>query len=361
MYDAVALGDNSVKLYSIGYCDIGILKNVMIVPKMTCNLISGSCLDVLGYALLLKDQRCQIIKDNIVIVSGPLTRGLYHTDLGHFLPRINNIACTTSSKGSQSSNRATGVFKKQSTIATAADIELMHKRMGHADVTSILEGLKTGTVTGYEVTAKRVKSKWVLNNGLCKHCMLGKSKLPAFPRASTAKGKDRGDYLVTDIMGPFAVETLQGETYALTNTDWYSRYSWTYLLKRKSDALTCLKHLLEVVFPAAQVLLRHYHTDNAGELSGRETIDYLERTVHATHSTSEPYTPQRNAIAERNFRTLGEMTATMLHESGLPRTMWGYAFEAATYIRNRIPSVRVDGLLKSPYELWTNKVPCICH
>jgi hypothetical protein len=53
--------------------------------------------------------------------------------------------------------------------------------------------------------------------------MLGKSKLPAFPRASTAKGKDRDDYLVTDIMGPFAVETLQGETYALTYTDWYSR------------------------------------------------------------------------------------------------------------------------------------------
>jgi hypothetical protein len=58
------------------------------------------------------------------------------------------------------------------TIAIAADIELMHKRMGHADVTSILEGLKTGTVTGYEVTAKRVKNKWVLNNGLCKDCIL---------------------------------------------------------------------------------------------------------------------------------------------------------------------------------------------
>ncbi len=29
----------------------------------------------------------------------------------------------------------------------------MHKRMGHANVTSILEGLKTVTVTDYEVTA----------------------------------------------------------------------------------------------------------------------------------------------------------------------------------------------------------------
>ncbi len=91
---------------------------------------------------------------------------------------------------------------------------------------------------------------------------------------------------------------------------------------------------MEVVFPAAEVKLHHYHTDNASELSGRETVDYRERTIHATHSTSEAYTPQRNAVAERKFRTIGEMTATMLHESGPPRTMWGYAFLAATYIRN---------------------------
>ncbi len=52
-------------------------------------------------------------------------------------------------------------------------------------------------------------------------------------------------------MGPFSTETLLGEKYALTYMDWYLRYSWTYLLRLKSDALPQLKHLLEVVFPAA--------------------------------------------------------------------------------------------------------------
>jgi hypothetical protein len=69
---------------------------------------------------------------------------------------------------------------------------------------------------------------------------------------------------------------------------------------------------MEVVFPAAEVKLHHYHTNNAGELSGHETVNYLERTIRATHSTSEAYTPQHNAVAEQKFRTIGEMTATML-------------------------------------------------
>jgi hypothetical protein len=108
-------------------------------------------------------------------------------------------------------------------------------------------------------------------------------------------------------MVPFATETLLEEKCALIYTDWLSRYPWTYLLRFKSDALPKLKHLLEVVFPTAGFVLKHYHTDNAGELSGKETVEYLERTIHATHSTSEPYTPQRNAVAQMKFRTIEEM------------------------------------------------------
>ncbi len=55
--------------------------------------------------------------------------------------------------------------------------------------------------------------------------MLGKSKLPSFSRSHASKGESPGDYVVTDIMGPFATEKFDGEKYALTYTDWYSKYS----------------------------------------------------------------------------------------------------------------------------------------
>ena len=115
------------------------------------------------------------------------------------------------------------------------------------------------------------------------------------------------------------------------------------------------------MFKPARVELRHYHSDGAGELMGAETKNYLERTVHATVSTSEPYTPQRNSIAERKFRTLGELAKAMLFDSSLPKHFWGYAYLTATYIRNRVPTTTCDGVTKTPHELWTGQVPNIRH
>ena len=191
--------------------------------------------------------------------------------------------------------------------------------------------------------------------------MTAKSYLPSFPNASTIKGSTPGEYLVCDIQGPFSVQSMGGERYVLTYTDYYTRHSWTYLLTQKSEALGHLKHLIEVIFAAARVELRHYHSDGAGELTGQETRQYLERTVRATVSTSEVYTPQRNSIAERKFRTLGEMTAATLHDSSLPRNFWGYAYLNATYLRNRIPITTRTGVTKTPHELWTGQVPNIRH
>jgi hypothetical protein len=191
--------------------------------------------------------------------------------------------------------------------------------------------------------------------------MYSKHHLPSFPNASTIKGSAPGKYVVCDIQGPYSIESMGGERYVLTYTDYYTRYSWTYLLHQKSEAFKHLKHLVEVVFKAARVELRHYHSDGAGELTSKETTDYLQRTVGATISTSEAYTPQRNAIAERKFRTLGEMAKAMLYDSSLPKNFWGYAYLNATYLRNRIPITTCDGITKTPYELWTGQTPNIRH
>ena len=50
-------------------------------------------------------------------------------------------------------------------------------------------------------------------------------------------------------------------------------------------------------------------------------------------------TPELNAISERKFRTLGEMTLAMLVESGLPKSFcWWDAYVAACEITRMMPT-----------------------
>ena len=349
----VALGDHGITLKALGTCSVGILRNALIVPKMSLNLVSGAELEKAGYFLLVKNSECTIYHlRGEKIFTAKLLNGLYCFLMKDFLECCSN-------RTSKVESTMVAKVKKPSVISSKLDIELLHKRLGHASIEDIMGGLKNGTISGYTIDTKRENGKYQLQNGVCTTCMKAKSHKPPFYMSITPKATNPGEYIVCDIQGPYSIDTIDGHRYVLTYTDWFTRYSWTYLLTKKSDALTKLKHLVEVIFAAKRISLRHYHSDQAGELQGSDTLHYLEYVVHATHSESEAYTPARNGIAERKFRTLAEMTAAMLFDSGLPKTFWGYAYLAATHVRNRIPTViRHDSHIpKSPYELWHNQVP----
>ena len=55
---------------------------------------------------------------------------------------------------------------------------------------------------------------------------------------------------------------------------------------------------------------------------------------------------------------LEDMVRSMISHSSLPESLWGEALKTAIYILNRVPSKAVN---KTPYELWTRKIPSIKH
>jgi hypothetical protein len=66
-------------------------------------------------------------------------------------------------------------------------------------------------------------------------------------------------------------------------------------------------------------------------------------------------TPESNGVAERLNRTLIEKTRAMLLESGLPKTLWGYAILHANYLRNRMHTRALPD--KTPYEMIHHEKP----
>src|SRR6185312_7382327 len=51
-----------------------------------------------------------------------------------------------------------------------------------------------------------------------------------------------------------------------------------------------------------------------------------------------------------------DMVRSMMSQSDLPLSFWGYALETAAFTLNRVPSKSVD---KTTYEIWTGKTPSL--
>ena len=54
-----------------------------------------------------------------------------------------------------------------------------------------------------------------------------------------------------------------------------------------------------------------------------------------------PGTPQRNGISERHNQTLLDMVRSMMSQSDLPLSFWGYTLETTAFTLNRVPSKSV--------------------
>ena len=81
-----------------------------------------------------------------------------------------------------------------------------------------------------------------------------------------------------------------------------------------------------------------------------------ENDIVAQYST--PGEPQQNGVAKRRNRTLMDMVHSMISYSTLPFSLWLEALKIAIHILNRVPSKSVP---KTPYELWTGRVPSLNH
>ena len=101
--------------------------------------------------------------------------------------------------------------------------------------------------------------------------------------------------------------------------------------------------------------LIHVRSDHGGEFTG-DFEDLCEKEGF-NHNFSVARTPQQNGVVERKNITLQEMARTMLLESGLPKQFWVEAVNCACWIINR--SYHKPKLLKTPYELFTNKLPTL--
>ena len=122
-----------------------------------------------------------------------------------------------------------------------------------------------------------------------------------------------------DINGPMPKTCIRGSWYVLIFIDDFSRFTWVFFLKKKSEVLerfTEFKASVENVFGRK---IKSLGYDNGGEYIKSELLQICaNRGIQIQYSI--PYTPQQNGVAERKNRALKKMTTYMMESKGLDAT-----------------------------------------
>ena len=303
------------------------ISNVYYVPEMKSNILSLGQLLEKGYDIRLKDNNLSIRDtSNKLIAKVPMSRNRMF---------VLNIQ-------SDMAKCLKTCYKDASWI--------WHLRYGH---------LNFG---GLELLSKKamVKGLPTINHPeqVCEGCLVGKQFKKSFPKESSSRARRPLELIHTDVCGPIKPGSLGNSNYFLLFIDDFSRKTWVYFLKQKSEVFENFKKFKALVEKETGLEIKAMRSDRGGEFTSTEFQKYCE-----DHGIRRPLTvprsPQQNGVAERKNRTILDAARSMLKSKKLPKEFWAEAVACAVYLANRSPTRSVWG--KTPQEAWSGRKPGIAH
>ncbi|KAK1553434.1 hypothetical protein Q3G72_034975 [Acer saccharum] len=328
----VTFGDGS-KRNVIGKGTISVpglpsLSNALFVDGLKANLISISHLSDEGYSVLFSKDYCSILKPD----GQTLLKGMRSSD---------NCYCLEARIVSNH-------------VSMDEQIELWHERLGHMNFRDLRTLGKFNCVRGLPKLRKKA-------NGICGPCQQGKQTKSMHKKGKYLTTKEPLELLHMDLMGPMQTESLGGKRYIFVCVDDFSRFTWTYFLREKSETFDKFKMLctkLQNEMNSNIRSIKRIRSDHGREFENA-TFETFCDGLGISHEFSAPRTPQQNGVVERKNRVLQEMARVMLLSNNVPRNLWAEAINTACYIGNRV--FLRPGTRNTSYELWKGKRPNVSY
>ena len=199
--------------------------------------------------------------------------------------------------------------------------ELWHWRMAHMHhgalrvLREITIGVPQFSTDHYEV---------------CRGCALGKyTKLP-FP-ARDCRSTGKLDLIHSDVSGRMSHVSLGGYEYYVLFIDDYSRMTWIYFLKTKSEVFKRFREFKALVEKQTGRKIQALRSENGGEYTDGGFAEFCTHEGIRREFTV-PYNPQLNGVSERKNKTIIDAAKAMIHDQGLPLFLWAEACSTAVYL-----------------------------
>ena len=181
-----------------------------------------------------------------------------------------------------------------------------------------------------------------------------KQKRLSFP-ISTHVSHCLFDLVHFDLWGPFSVPTIEGYKYFLTIVDDYSRCTWVYLLKSKSETQALIEQFSNMIETQFGAKIKCLRSDNGTKFFMKDFF----KSKGILHQLTCVETPQQNVIVERKHQHILNVARALRFHSSLPLKMWGDFILTAVYLINRLPSKHLQN--KTPFEMLFNSPPTYGH
>jgi hypothetical protein len=295
------------------------LRNILHVPSTKKNLVSVHRLASDNNVYFEFHPDFFLIKDldtRSTLLSGPCRRGMY--------PLPSTPA---------SSKQACGVNK--------VPLDRWHHRLGHPSFHIVERVLRD----------HKLPCSFDLNkDDVCDACQKAKSHQLPYP-ISTSVSSHPLELIFSDVWGS-APESVGRSKYYVSFIDDYSKFTWVYLLKYKSEVFQKFQdfqNLVERVFDRKIIAVQ---TDWGGEY---EKLNPFFTKIGISHLVSCPHAHQQNGSAERKHRHIVEVGLSLLDHAHMPLKFWDEAFLAATFLINRTPSKVIN--FETPLERLYNTKP----
>jgi hypothetical protein len=234
-------------------------------------------------------------------------------------------------------------------VVESLSIMELHHRLGHIAVASTRKLVDSGAIIGVSLDPDSEETA-------CDACVYARAtQLPIASARITPPTQNFGDEIHTDVWGPSCVLTRQGRKYFITFTDDATRYTLTFLLHTKDEALKAYKAFESWVITQDHCKgIKVLHLDCGGEYLSGTFNTHLAAAGTARKLTPHD-TPRLNSVTERLNRTLLERMQAFTHQSGLPKSLWGEVLRHATWLKNRTATRALDG--KTPFAALYGRPP----
>jgi len=192
---------------------------------------------------------------------------------------------------------------------------------------------------------------------ICDSCEHGKSTRKVIQKEhQTLLARAFGDEVHTNVWGPSPTLSVGKRKYYITFTDDSTCCTHINILFTKDEAFDKYKEYAAWVHTQHGVRIKRLCSDCGGEYtSGAFTWFLKEQGME--HRLTTHNTLQHNGVAESLNRCLIERMRALLHQSGLPPTLWAEALHFVVWVKNQTLTKALGNV--TPFEKLTGRKPNI--